>query len=78
MKKPEYPDNVIAFPGTRHEAPLVGEPDCTYGEKERQEFLDEMAKEMHVALRIQDIFGVDEANEWVKFHRGIGFTKDND
>ncbi|MBE9559181.1 MAG: hypothetical protein IMF15_00265 [Proteobacteria bacterium] len=31
---------------------------------------DDIANEMSITIQIQSAYGVDEANEWVRFHRG--------
>jgi hypothetical protein len=70
--------NVIPFPGRRQEL-LSAPPTCEgwtfvapeYDLSDPDERAAYMAAEAHVALKIQGLFGVDEANAWVQFHRGI-------
>ena len=55
-----------------------------YNLDNKEDFMAYMAAEMHVALKIQGLFGVEEANKWVQFHRGFdqddvgGEPEDND
>jgi len=43
----------------------------TYDLNDPEDFSAYMAAEMYVAIKIQGLFGVEEANEWVKHHRGL-------
>jgi len=78
-------ENVIPFPAPSHETPLVGEPTCTgwipvaptYDLNKDEDYKAFMAAEIEIAMRIQGLFGVDEANEWVKFHRSLYFSEDD-
>jgi len=65
---PGWTDRPRDVPETTAWAPLGR----TYDLDDPEDFMAYMSAEMHAALTIQGLFGVEEANEWVKFHRGLG------
>jgi hypothetical protein len=83
-KDTEERGNVIPFPDSRQE--LLSVPTTweawrfvapEYDLNNHDDFVAYMAAEAHVALKIQGLFGVEEANAWVQFHRGIYQPGDN-
>jgi hypothetical protein len=86
MKEKDTEDrsNVIPFPD-RHQELLSAPPTCEgwtlvapeYDLSNHADFVAYMAAEAHIALKIQGLFGVEEANAWVQFHRGIDQPGDN-
>lgn len=78
----EAHDNIVPFQDSPRKPQQVGQPGCTgwmplaptYDLSKDEDYKAFMAAEIEVAMRIQGLFGVDEANEWVKFHRSLYFT----
>jgi hypothetical protein len=83
-KNTEDRSNVVAFLD-RHPELSSAPPTCEgwtfvapeYDLNDHDDFVAYMAAEMAVALKIQGLFGVEEANAWVQFHRGIDQPADD-